>query len=154
MQLTRILTPVFLAACLAAAAACSSDDADAEDTQQASTAAEDAVVAEYVDAFNAEDVAAVMATMSPDMDRLSPDLVECEHEAVFEQADATLSVGPDADPETGARAYEVLDTSGEVKDSGAVTFVFAEDGLLNGTTLPAEIGADFGVDFSACKPVE
>jgi hypothetical protein len=65
-----------------------------------------------------------------------------------------LSIDSEADPRTGARAYEVMDASGEVRDSGAVTFVFAHDGLLNGATLPREVGADFGVDFSACTPAE
>jgi hypothetical protein len=62
-----------------------------------------------------------------------------------------MSIDSEADPGTGARAYEVMDAAGEVRDSGAVTFVFADDGLLNGATLPLEVGADFGVDFSAAR---
>ena len=103
---------------------------------------------------DSEDVEAVMATMSPSMDRLTPEVVECEHEAVFAQADATLVVDAEANETSGARGYEVSDADGEVRDSGTITFVFADDGLLNATTFPVEIGLDFGVDFSACAPTE
>lgn len=154
MQLTRLCAPIVLAASLTVATGCSSDDSDADATAAAASETEAAVVEDYVDAFNAEDVAAVMATMSPSMDRMPPELVECEHAAVFEQSDATVAIDSEADPDSGARSYEVSDDSGEVRDSGAVTFVFAEDGMLNGTTFPLEVGADFGVDFSACQREE
>jgi len=154
MRLTQLRAPVLVVAVLTAATGCSSGDVDSQATGDAASEAESAVVEDYVAAFNAEDVVAVMATMSPEMDRMPADVVECEHQAVFEQSDATLSIDSEADPGTGARAYEVTDATGEVRDSGAVTFVFADDGLLNGATLPLEVGSDFGVDFSACAPGE
>lgn len=155
MRLIRLCAPVLVVASgLVAATGCSSSDSDSEATVDASSEAEIAVVEDYVAAFNAEDVVGVMATMSPTMDRMPAPVVECEHQAVFEQTDATLSIDSEADPRSGARAYEVTDAAGEVRDSGAVTFVFTDDGLLNGSTLPLELGADFGVDFSACKQAE
>ncbi len=154
MRLTRLCAPVLVVASLVAATGCSSGDSDGEATGNAASEGEGAVVEDYVDAFNDEDVAGVMATMSPTMDRMPASLVECEHEAVFEQSDVTLSIDAEVDPGTGARAYEVTNAAGEVGDSGAVTFVFSDDGLLNGTTLPLEVGADFAVDFSACTPEE
>lgn len=140
--------------CAAALAGCGSSSSEDEASPDASSAEKNAVVEDYVAAFNAEDVEAVMATMSPSMDRLTPEVVECEHEAVFAQADATLVVDAEADATSGARGYEVSDADGEVRDSGTITFVFADDGLLNGTTFPVEVGLDFGVDFSACAPTE
>jgi hypothetical protein len=150
MGFTRLFAPAVVAVSLAAATGCSSTSSESDTTVDPALAAQSAVVADYVTAFNDEDVVGVMATMSPAMDRLPAPIVECEHQAVFEQTDATLSIDSEADPSTGARAYEVTDAAGEVRDSGAVTFVFVDDGLLNGTTLPLEVGADFGVDFSAC----
>ena len=64
MRRTRLITCVLMASSLAVATGCSSGDSDAEATPDASSEAESVVVADYTAAFNAEDVAAVMASSS------------------------------------------------------------------------------------------